>query len=44
MDLHNNAWGYHYGSTFTFIDETQFYNSFMNAYNNGQIKILQECE
>jgi hypothetical protein len=44
MDLHNNAWGYHYGSTFTIIDETQFYNTFMIAYNSGQIKILQECE
>jgi hypothetical protein len=44
MDLHNNAWGYHYGSTVTFIDEDQFYNSFMIAFNSGQIKILQACE
>jgi len=43
MDLHNNAWGYHYGSTFSIISESQFYTTFMNAYNNGQIKILQQC-
>ncbi|WP_456378083.1 DUF6973 domain-containing protein, partial [Lutibacter sp.] len=44
MDLHNNAWGYHYGSTFSIIDEDQFFRTFMNAYNNGQIKILVECQ
>jgi hypothetical protein len=43
MDLHNNAWGYHYGSTISTITESQFYTTFMNAFNSGQIKILQEC-
>lgn len=43
MDLHNNAWGYHYGSTISIISESQFYTTFMNAFNSGQIKILQEC-
>ena len=43
MDIHNNAWGYHYGSTISTITESQFYTAFMNAFNSGQIKILQEC-
>ena len=43
MDIHNNAWGYHYGSTISTITESQFYTTFMNAFNSGQIKILQEC-
>lgn len=44
MDLHNNAWGYHYGSTVSYINEEQFYTSFMDAFNRGQIKILQKCQ
>ena len=43
MDLHNNAWGYHYGSTISTITESHFYTTFMNSFNSGQIKILQEC-
>lgn len=44
MDLHNNAWGYHYGSTVSVVNERQFHNSFMDALNKGQIKIIQECQ
>jgi hypothetical protein len=44
MDLHNNAWGYHYGSTFSIIDEGQFFTTFMDAYNNGQIKTIVGCQ
>lgn len=44
MDLHNNAWGYHYGTTFSIINENQFYVTFMNAYNSGQIKTLIKCQ
>ena len=44
MDLHNNGWGYHYGSTFSIIDEGQFFTTFMNAYNNGQIKTIVGCQ
>lgn len=43
MDLHNNAWGYHYGSTFSYVDKNQFYNAFIDAYNNGQIETLENC-
>ena len=43
MDLHNNAWGYHYGSTISTITESQFYTSFMSAFSSDQIKILQKC-
>jgi hypothetical protein len=43
MDLHNNAWGYHYGSTISTITESQFYTTFMSAFNSNQIKILQKC-
>ena len=43
MDLHNNAWGYHYGTTFSVIVENQFFKTFMNAYKNGQIKVIQLC-
>lgn len=44
MDLHNNAWGYLYGSTVSYISEEQFYTSFMDAFNKGKIKIIQECQ
>lgn len=44
MDLHNNNWGYHYGSTVSYVNEKQFYDSFMDAFNKGQIKILEECQ
>ena len=44
MDLHNNAWGYHYGSTVSVVNERQFHNSFMDALNKGQIRIIQECQ
>lgn len=43
MDFHNNYWGYTYASTHSVINETQFYNSFMSTHNNGQIKILKNC-
>ena len=43
MDLHNNSWGYLYGSTFSYITESQFYSAFIDAYNTGQIQILQQC-
>lgn len=44
MDLHNNAWGYHYGSAVSVVNEEQLYDSFMDAVNRGQIKIIQECQ
>ena len=44
MDLHNNAWGYLYGSTVSYISEEQFYTSFMDAFKKGKIKIIQECQ
>lgn len=44
MDLYNNDWGYLYGSTVSFINEKQFYNSFMDAVSKGKIKIIQECQ
>lgn len=44
MDLHNNAWGYLYGSTVSYISEEQFYTSFMDAFKKGEIKIIQECQ
>ena len=44
MDLHNNAWGYLYGSTVSYISEEQFYISFMDAFKKGKIKIIQECQ
>ena len=44
MDLHNNAWGYLYGSTVSYISEEQFYTSFMDAFKKGKIKIVQECQ
>ena len=44
MDLQNNAWGYLYGSTVSYISEEQFYISFMDAFKKGKIKIIQECQ
>ena len=44
MDLYNNDWGYLYGSTVSFINEKQFYDSFMDAVSKGKIKIIQECQ
>lgn len=44
MDLNNNDWGYLYGDTMSYVDETHFYTSFMDAFQDGQIKILQECQ
>lgn len=43
MDLHNNSWGYLYGDTVSVVYEEQFYNSFMHAYNSGEIHILADC-
>ena len=43
MDLNNNDWGYLYGDTMSYINEAHFYTTFMDAVQNGQIKILQEC-
>lgn len=36
--------GYLYGSTVSVVYEEQFYDSFMDAVNKGQIKIIQECQ
>ena len=42
MDLYNNDWGYLYGSTVSFVNEKQFYDSFMDAVN--KVKIIQQCQ
>lgn len=44
MDLNNNDFGYLYGTTYSYINESQFYNAFMEAFKNKQIKIIQACQ
>ncbi|WP_288955539.1 hypothetical protein [uncultured Polaribacter sp.] len=44
MDLKNNSWGYNYSLTHINLSESQFYQDFISAYNNGQIKTLIPCK
>jgi len=43
MDLHNNSWGYNYSLSNAFLTEEKFYQDFIIAFNNGEIKILKNC-
>ena len=43
MDLNNNQWGYNYTSTHGIVQVDQFYTAFIEAFNNGKIKILKQC-
>ena len=43
MDLHNNAWGYAYVLKYGTVNITLFHKAFMEAYRNGNIKILARC-
>lgn len=43
MDLRNNSWGYNYSLTHINLTESQFYQDFIIADNNGKIKTLKPC-
>ena len=43
MDLKNNSWGYNYSLTHGSLTETQFFQDFTTANNNGKIKTLNPC-
>ena len=43
MDLKNNSWGYNYSLTNLNLTESQFYQDFTRANNNGEIKTLKPC-
>ena len=43
MDLHNNAWGYSFAGSNQYFTEAMFYSAFMTAFENGEIKILENC-
>jgi hypothetical protein len=43
MDLHNNAWGYNFARMHSYFTKNQFYNAFISAKQNSEIKTLSNC-